>query len=174
MKLSRDQKRKKKLAARKKHGEIIQAYAGKKYHTDQYVPIHAATETAILEAYLGTERQLDDRQVVESLERLIRELRGEVFEAPAARFEGQTADGRWDDLVVCRIRDHWLTFFSRNPPLARHELCGVLRSILHSISIWHQKGGYLPYVERFLGRAGIRLHVRTKDVNSEAGVEVLD
>src|SRR5262245_53508810 len=75
--LSRDQKRKAKLAqrARKERAAEPLAYTGNRYKTDELVPLVHMTETAIYECHVLTGRLLTDRHVQAALERLVVGLR---------------------------------------------------------------------------------------------------
>jgi hypothetical protein len=87
--LSRDQKRKQKLAKRSRP-ERVQPYEGNKYKSDQFTPAVMQAEIGIYESYMMTGRRLTDRQVEKSLDYLIRELRGEQAAPPPT-----TPRSRW-------------------------------------------------------------------------------
>lgn len=160
-KLSRDQKRKKKLAKRAHHAESqsLQPYAGTKYRTDKYAPFFLETETGIYEAYVVTGRKLIDSQVQQSIRYLIRRLRGEQVALPEGHFHAVLDDGSKEDLVTHQIQEHWKFYVKTHPQLPKESMIGVLRTLLHSISLWTYRGGYLPYVERFLNKMGVRCKV---------------
>src|SRR5260370_27109118 len=75
--LSRDQKRKAKLAKEAKrsqpHSSLV--YEGSKYKTEELMPVFLHTEIGIYESYVMTGRQLTDRDVEAALEKLILSMR---------------------------------------------------------------------------------------------------
>src|SRR5438094_7091005 len=75
--MSRDQKRKAKLAKRTRSlpGPLALAYHGDKYKRDEFVSTFLATETGIYESYLCTDRGLTDPLVAAALEKLIVQMR---------------------------------------------------------------------------------------------------
>src|SRR5947207_12778197 len=75
--LSKDQKRKAKLAKRASRAPqpLAHAYSGNKYKTDELVPVFHRTEVGIYETFVMTNRQLTDRTVASALQKLVEQLR---------------------------------------------------------------------------------------------------
>jgi hypothetical protein len=158
--LSRDQKRKAKLAkeARKAREDTSPlAYEGKKYKRDDLVPVYLATETAIHEVFVITQRQLTDRTVRSALERLIVQMR----QGPLPPLEDtgslEVKEGQEEDGIIDNIRRHWAEDLEEWP--GTDDVIGVLRTTLNSIHIWGthsaQTRGYLNYLEGFLKKGGV-------------------
>jgi hypothetical protein len=157
--LSRDQKRKAKLtreARRAREDASPLAYEGKKYKRDDLVPVYLATETAILEVFVMTERRLTDRMVRAALEKLVLQLR----QGPLPPLEDtgtlEVIPGQEEDLIIRNIRRHWLDL---DPWPSTDDLIGVLRTTLNSVNVWSTRGaesrGYLHYIEGFLNKGGV-------------------
>jgi hypothetical protein len=180
-KLSRDQKRKQKLAKRaKSQAECIQPYVGTKYKSERFVEPLMRAEMGIYESYVMTDRQLTDAEVVASLEYLIRRLRGEQVEPPAQNPQTDGEDGQPEDLTAWRIQAHWDEFFADHPRPSNADLAGVLRTILNSVDVWSHRGpsarGYLHYLEGFMGKLGFEVEVlrgdEEVDLEGEPGDDV--
>lgn len=158
--LSRDQKRRQKLAKRARPSGI-QPYEGKKYRDDRWVPVIMAAEIGILESYKLTDEKLTDRQVSASLEYLVRQLRGTHPEPPKGNPQTDGADGQPEDLVASRIKDRWHPLFLQERRPAPDDLAGCLRTILSSIRTWSRpvpdSRGYLHFIEGFLAKGGVRV-----------------
>jgi hypothetical protein len=156
--LSRDQRRKAQLAAlarRAKRRPIATPYSGRKYQQDKWVPQTYATERAVYEVILITERQLTNDQVREAFGRLIEHLRGSL-PAPVAADEPETLFqlGREVDYLVWNIRRHWRTLFEEQGPVAREDLIGILRTLLYSIQTHAlhtgRARGYVSFLYHFM------------------------
>src|SRR5438105_1665873 len=107
-KLTRDQKRKKKLAKRARgEAERVTPYTGRKYRADFYLPIVFATESAINEVYMILDRNLSDGQVAASLTYLVKQLWEENPVLPPGNPTLTLPDGRTDDLIAEQIRRNW-------------------------------------------------------------------
>ncbi|HLA85860.1 MAG TPA: hypothetical protein VJL29_13805 [Thermoguttaceae bacterium] len=150
--------RKKKLERREANAPPL-AYDGNKYRKDRYVPIFLAAETAILEAFVITDRRMTDADVREGLTTLIEWLRKGLVPRLADLSAEQQAAYRAKDFLVSNILEHWKRLFERCPSVPRDVLVGVLRTTLSSIDCWGSKGprGYLLYIEDFLGKSGIEV-----------------
>jgi len=161
-KLSRDQKRKQKLASRAK-GERVQAYRGNKYKSERFVEALMQAEVGIYESYVITDRRLTDREVEKSLEYLILQLRGEQPEPPANN-PRVDLEGESEDMIAWRIKEHWAELFADKPRHSNSDLAGILRTILGSINVWSRQAaearGYLHYIEGFLGEMGVHVEVQ--------------
>jgi len=168
-KLSRDQKRKKKLAQRqKKVGHAVTPYEGGKYRNDKFVEVVFEAEVAIHEIDRVTQEALTDQQVKHSLEYLVRQLRGEMPPLPPGNPVMGEAEGEGEDLVTHRIRTNWEDLL---PKLGFHpsnsDLAGVLRTILDSLNTRTQMTpggrGYLDFLPGFLGQMGVETEVYEDD-----------
>jgi hypothetical protein len=170
--LSHDQKRKAKLkkrAARSRNHESL-AYTGQKYKTDEYAPIFLRTEVGIYESYVMCDRKLTDNEVEAAIERLVRQMR----EGPLPPLNETAAvtltEGGEEDLVIANIRRNWRIMEEQESLPGPDDLVGVLRTILHSISVWRSQSlhsqGYLHYIEGFLKKLGVSVSIRpaTSDV----------
>jgi hypothetical protein len=159
--LSRDQKRKAKLAKRaaKQPKASPLAYTGNKYKTDELTDVYLATETGIYEAFVMTQRQLTDDLIEEALEGLVLQMReGDLLPLePAATVE--VIPGQEADLVRDNVRRNWEHLFERRRHPGKEQVIGVLRTLLGSINVWRTPGkssrGYLHYLEGFLRKAGV-------------------
>jgi hypothetical protein len=156
--LSRDQKRKKKLAQRSKQ-DGVEPYEGRKYQAPQFAQALFQAEVAIHESDVATGRVMTDREVAKSLETFIRELRGEKA-PPAAAASGEAEAP--EDMVVWMIKNHWRDHFATNPRHSDTDLAGILRTILNSLRLRSARSigdrGYLDFLTGFLGQLGV--HVR--------------
>lgn len=158
-KLSRDQRRKQKLAKRRRVNRV-EPYEGNKYRSERFVEALSEAEIGIYESFVLSDRTLTDHQVRRSLDNLVLELRGEKFHMivdgnPQVRLE----DGEFEDMVCSLIKARWDEFFQDHPRHASSELAGILRSILNSIDCWSRPGpnsrGYLKYLEGFMSKLGV-------------------
>ncbi len=153
---NKDQKRKKKLAERKKKaGSEVTPYEGNKYRVPPYLDFLMAAEMGIHEADVISDREITDRDVKHHLEELVRELRGER----RRKVEGEGEEKALEHVVIARIRDHWQS--KRDSVMFRptdSDLAGVLRTIIDSLNVrTHMTPGgrgYLDYIEGFLGELG--------------------
>lgn len=154
-KLTKDQKRKKKRKElARAEQDLVRPYGGRKYRTEAYVPLTFATESAIREANVLCNRELDDDQVGEALVYLVQQLRGQNPEITPGNPIVTLDDGSVEDLIADNIRRHWKEHFATHPRLPTADLVGVLRTLLDSIAVWTWRGGYLEFLERFLAEAG--------------------
>jgi hypothetical protein len=163
--LSRDQKRKQKLAKRNRRVPDLPAlpYTGNRYKSPEFVEPLFQTEQGIYDIFMISGREITDDDVEEGLLELIDDLRAR----PAAEliFEAVPAEGEsLDASVAALILNHWhrLLDAGRLPP--RDDLIGILRTILGSVDVWRSKSmssrGYLNYLEGFMQKAGYRIIVR--------------
>jgi hypothetical protein len=159
--LSRDQKRKAKLAKEAKRSPRHEslAYEGNKYKTDELVPVFLSTETGIYESYVMSDHQLTDRDVEAAVERLILEMRAGPLPPFTESFDQGAGGEGTQDLVIWNIRRNWLQLFETQPHVGGDKLAGVLRTLLSSINTWSFPGpdsrGYLSYLKGFLKKAGV-------------------
>jgi len=168
--LSRDQKRKAKLkkrAERSRNHEPL-AYSGKKYKTDEFVPVIYRTELGVYQSYVMCERELTDDEVEGAIERLVIEMReGPLPPFPDADVINITEDGE-EDLVIMNIRLNWRIMEEKGTLPSRDDLIGVLRTILNSISTWRSQSlhsqGYLHYIEGFMKKLGVTVQPATPDL----------
>src|SRR5438128_533750 len=109
--LSRDQKRKAKLAkrAQKEPKASALAYTGDKYKTDALSDVYLATETALYESFVMTNRELTDDLVEAALERLVLQMREGDLPPFDAGKTIEVTPGREEDLVIDNIRRNWHT-----------------------------------------------------------------
>lgn len=168
--LSRDQQRKAKLAARaKKHPGPTpsMAYSGNTYRKDEYVPIVMHTEIGLIEADAVTGNRLTDRQVREALETIVRSLRADSLPPFDPGSPVRHVPGEETALITLMIRRNWSMLFERYPHPGNEVLAGVLRTMLGSISARTGAGmgprGFLSYLAGFLKKAGVQIQVRTED-----------
>ncbi len=158
--LSRDQKRKAKLAkqARRAPPTSPLAYRGNKYKTDELVPVFFQVETGIHEADVMTGRRLTDRTVAAALERLIAQLRQGPLPPLADTATLQYVEGQEEDLLVHNLRRHLQGLVETGRHPGAEKLLGVLKTLLGSVEVWctpsRHSRGYLSYVEGFLNKAG--------------------
>jgi hypothetical protein len=173
---SRDQKRKKKLAERRKKSHAVDAvvpYEGNKYREAKFSRLLFEAECAIREVDVVTGEEMTDTQVKESLEYFVRRLRGEDPEIPEdAAIDGDEDNPR-DYLSEC-IQEHWNDL---QPHLdfrpANADLGGVLRTIIDSLNtrtrVTPGGRGYLLYLGPFLEKAGFHIEPADDDDHSEEG-----
>jgi hypothetical protein len=160
--------REKRLAHRQQQAPL--AYTGRKYRTDELVPLHLATETAIFASYLCSSGVLTDRQIRRALERLILDIRRGVPVVPSELPDAiGYVRGDEENLVIDHIRQEYYRFFQTEPDPGRDNLVGALRTILGSIEVYTtanpQSRGYLEFLEDFLTQAGMKF--RVEDVPGE-------
>jgi hypothetical protein len=167
--VSHDQKRKAKLAKRASRAPLHEdlAYRGKKYQTEELVPVFFRTEQSIYEAFVMTERRLTDRAVEAAVVSLIRALRAGLL-PPLPDTDAIHLDQLSDEeLVTENIRRGWQDRFQTQPRPSVDKLVGVLRTTLGSIDVWKtagpESGGYLNYLEGFLNKMGVSVEMRPAD-----------
>jgi hypothetical protein len=156
--LSRDQKRKAKLAkeARKNRQGHSLAYDGSKYKTEALVPAYFQTELGIFQAHLITHRKLTDRVVAAALTKLVHQMRQGPLPPLEVSDRIEFAPGQEEELITRLIRQNWRDLPEPRPN--KDELIGMLRTTLNSIDVWSTPGpnsvGYLHYIEGFLKKQG--------------------
>ena len=169
--LSRDQKRKAKLkkrAARSPKHESL-AYSGSKYTTGAYVPILFRTEVGIYESFVMLGRELTDDDVEAAIVTLILRMReGPLPPLGESNEVTITEDGE-EELIIENIRRNWRILAEEGSLTIRDDLIGVLRTILHSISVWRSKSlhsrSYLTYIEGFLKKLGVSVEQADENFN---------
>jgi len=173
---SHDQKRKKKLAERRKKSQAVDAvvpYEGNKYREAKFSRILFEAECAIREVDVVTGEEMTDAQVKESLEYFVRRLRGEDPEIPEDAVTDRDEDNPRDYLSEC-IQEHWNDL---QPHLdfrpANADLGGVLRTIIDSLNtrtrVTPGGRGYLLFLGPFLEKAGFRIEPASDDHHIEEG-----
>lgn len=124
-----------------------------KFRKPKLTPVWLATETAIYEAYVVTERKLTDQVAIAAVERLVRQMKAGPLPAAADRviFDPEHVE----EFLIENIRRNWAERFSPLDRPTKDDVIGVLRSILFSIQTNMTPGprsqGYVHYLERFLG-----------------------
>lgn len=163
----REKQRKRQAEQKRRLAQPVSlAYTGNKFKTEELIPFHFCTETAIYECFVITGRKLTDHRVRAAAERLIAELRrGPLPELALDETLTLAADGE-ADLVVANIRHHWCRYVQQNPHPGRENAIGVLRTILGSIECWGsispQSRGYLQFIEGFCNKLGVRATLMTE------------
>lgn len=175
--LSRDQKRKHKLAKRnaRQSPSVSSAYTGNRYRSSDFVQPTFETEKGIYTAFVASGRKLTDAEVEEQIEGLITALRMKpaaelIYPSPETKAE--IPDG-W---VIISVLQYWEEMIDAGGLPVRDDLIGILRSILGSLQTWRSRSassrGYLHYLEGFLNEAGFRVEVANKDGSPIEGEEV--
>jgi hypothetical protein len=180
--LSRDQKRKVKLAkrAQKEHKASSLAYTGNKYKTDALSDVYLATETAIFESFVMTNRELTDDMVEAALERLVHHLRDADLPPFDLTKTIEVTPGLETDLVIDNIRRNWHQLFEQRQNPGTEQMVGAVRTLLGSIDVWRTPGkssrGYLRFVEGFVRKAGVSVSRYSEDLEpaEEPRDELLD
>jgi hypothetical protein len=169
--LSRDQKRKAKLAkdAKRSQTKISLAIHGDKYKTDELTPVYLATETGIHETDVMTGGKLTDHVVAAALTKLVQQLRQGALPPWEDKEEVELVAGQEEDLVIWNIRRNWTTMdWPGNLTME-----GVLRTLLGSIETWstpsRHSRGYLHFLAGFMRQAGVNV----RNVDPET-LETLD
>ncbi len=159
-KLSHDQKRKAKLAKRRdKAGPPeITPYEGSKYQAPRWTPFVYATEKAIYEVIVLSERRLTNDAVRRTFVELIYLLRSKVSAAlpegaPEVVFD--LADPV--PYLSYKIRLAWRTVQQESGPVRNDDWIGILRTLLNSIEAhaWNSGAsrGYVVFLENFIPKA---------------------
>ena len=167
--MSRDQKRKAKLKKRaeRSHKHESLAYTGKQYKTDEFAPIFYRTELGIYESYVIYDRELTDDEVEAAVERLVIQMREGPLPPYIESDVITITEGGEEDLIITNIRRNWQILEEKGELPVRDNLIGILRSILHSISIWRSQSlhsqGYLRYIEGFMKKLGVSVRQATQD-----------
>jgi len=159
--LSRDQKRKAKLAERDKRSrplEVFTPYSGRKYQVGRWTPVVFATEQAIHDVILESKRELLNSHVQKALVLLIDHLRnggppgmGDA-EATVPYSTGDAAE-----CVFFNVRKAWRTLADDGQVVAAADFIGIARTLLYSIeahaSNTSRPGGYVRFLEDFIPQA---------------------
>lgn len=163
--LSRDQKRKAKLAKRNCNATPVFAtpYAGDRFKSPKFVSPLFETEQGIYTAYVCSLRKLADVDVKRSLERLISDLRSR----PVTELLNRSQDAAEQDpqgIIEQFICLHWRDLANRGGLPPRDDLIGILRTLLGSVENWSTRSlesrGYLHFLEGFLTkRMGVRVEL---------------
>jgi hypothetical protein len=143
------------------------------FHSGPYLAAVWATETAIYETYLFTDRQLTDHVVKQALSGLMQQLRlGSVRQAAPGLCETPL-----EDLLVCRIRSNWDRM--AGPRCSDDEWCDILRCVRRSVETWSRPApdsrGYLKFLEGFLSDSDLNLaECSDEQILRELGVAWLE
>jgi hypothetical protein len=179
-KLSRDQKRKAKIAKKANRHEphLDLAYKGNKYKTDELTPVFFEAELGIHQADVATNRALTDQTVAKALTTLILQMReGPLPNLPKTLPLGETEESV-QDLIIFNIRHNWNDLFETAPRRGKETLIGVLRTLLGSIQTWRtpspQSRGYLAFVEGFINKAGASVRRVVDDADEQEDSWVTD
>ena len=166
--LSRDQKRKQKLAKRGvRERSCVSTPGTNRYRRPEFVEITYQTEVGIYEGYVVSGRKITDDDVEHDLNQLIVDLGGapvaELMYSPPDSEEEEPRRGHAGALILFRWRD--LREEGKLP--SRDDLIGVLRSILGSLQTWRTRSassrGYLNYLEGFMQKLGVSVQAVSKD-----------
>jgi hypothetical protein len=154
---SHDQKRKAKLAKRaeKQESTGVTPYSGRTYQSSAWTPHVYATESAIYEGIVQSQRRLTNEQVGKALVQLVLGLRKGLSPIPT---EGEPevpfAEGNEVAFLVWNIRRHWGLLFQERGPVATDDLIGILRTLLNSIEAhaWNTgpRLGYVDFLWKFM------------------------
>jgi hypothetical protein len=176
--LSRDQKRKAKLAkqAQKTRARMPPsplAYAGNKYKKDEYLPLVAEAEMAVHEVDVVSGKRLRDRHVKAALEQLVLQMREGRLEPldDALRLQ----EGGEAEAITVNIRRHWEAMSEEAGTFSKDEQIGVLRTLINSVETWTspnpESRGYLSFVEGFLKEEGLSARLISPEELDEAEEE---
>ena len=161
MKKSQQRKlEKKRKAEREKRKEKAAplAYHGRKYQTEALMPLLFATEGAIYEAFVLSQRTLTDHDVREALEQLVLQVRkGQIdLERAPQRLEGELRD-----IIKLNILMRWHDSLENSPHPGRDNLIGILRTVIGSVenhaTISRSSREYLKFIEGFMRKAGVHV-----------------
>lgn len=142
-KLTKDQKRAKKLKAKKKQSLSSQshdiAYGGNKFRTPDLIPVFHQIESTIF-SFATKDTSIDDRHIGKAVTNLVHENRGNE--------RGGHSSENTSSLEKA-ISEGVHTNFSG---IGRGQVVGVLRSILGSLHVYESSDnrGYLDFLEEFL------------------------
>lgn len=175
---SRDQKRKdkKKKAGKLRRGDSL-AYSGDKYKADDLAGLWMATETAIFEAFVLSDRKLLDRTVYEAVETLVKKLRANML-PPLSEDDLFFDEEHPAEFLIDNIRRHWEYHFDLEGHPHESDCIGVLRSILGTIELKKarepQSQKYLKYIAEFLTKtAGVTVNLLPDDEQTEEQLPTL-
>ncbi len=159
--LSRDQKRKAKLAERDQRSrelEVFTPYSGRKYHAGSWSPVVFATEQAIHDVILESKRELINSHVQKALVLLIDHLRNGG--PPGIGDEEEIvpySTGHAAESVFFNVREAWRTLADNGQVVAVSDFIGIARTLLHSIEAHARNtsrpGGYVRFLEGFIPQA---------------------
>jgi hypothetical protein len=168
--LSRDQKRKAKLASRgKRDSQASLAYTGNRFKKTQFTPLVFNTELGIHEADVMSHQKLTDSVVTAALEKLVLQLRQGPL--PAQEVGGEIRIGPDEDpeFIIWNVRRQWQILSEEGSHFSREDTIGVLRTLLSSVANWSSGGpqsrGYLHFLQGFMRKGGVS--VRVMDENME-------
>ena len=152
------------------------AYTGNKYRTEKYVFITLATETAIHEAHVVSDRSLTDSDVKTALIEMIGRLRkGPLPALEDLSDEEKRAFGK-NGFLIWSILSRWRMYFKEHGPLGKDTLIGVLRTILASVDFRGSNSpaanGYLEFLEDFLGQIGVNVHEISREEFEQLELDV--
>ena len=159
--LSRDQKRKAKLAERDKRSrelEVFNPYSGRKYQGGSWSPVVFATESAIHDMILVSRRELTNSHVQKALVLLIDHLRnggppGIGDEEAVVPY----STGHAAECVFFNVRQAWRTLADDGVVVAVSDFIGIARTLLYSIEAHghntSRPGGYVRFLEGFIPQA---------------------
>jgi hypothetical protein len=153
--LSRDQKRKAKLAKRAKKmapDEGITPYSGRKYQADEWASHVGATEKAIHETIKLSNRTLTNRHVKTAFVFIIEDIRnGSPALLPEDTPPVAYTSGVEVEYLIWNIRRHWRLLVEDIGPVRSDDFVGILRTLLYSIEAhaWHtgEHRGYVHFIE---------------------------
>jgi hypothetical protein len=157
--LSRDQKRRAKLAKREKkeaRSEWLTPYSGQKYQTPEWDKHVLLTEIAIYETIKIYKHSLTNGHVKAALVSLIVLIReGNPAILPENARGVIPVPGSEVDFLIWNIRLHWQILVERVGPVRTEDFVGILRTLLHSLQA-HARNtgehrGYVHFIEGFLG-----------------------
>ncbi len=163
--LSRDQKRKAKLAERDKRSrelDVFTPYSGRKYQADCWTPVVFVTERAIHDVILESNRELTNSHVRRALELLIDHLRRG---GPPGIGDGEEvvpfSAGHAAECVFYNVRKAWRAMADSGRIVPATDLIGIARTLLFSLEArGHHTGqsrGYVAFLEEFIPQC-IREH----------------
>ncbi|MFO0947617.1 MAG: hypothetical protein U1D30_17115 [Planctomycetota bacterium] len=159
--LSRDQRRRAKLAKRRTSSDAMDARRpiGDKYRKERFIQPMLHTELAILSTYIMSQKRLTDDVVKEGIKTLISQL-----DSGAVRFPPEDDPELFDspeltDFLIWSIGDQWRQMADQGEVVSTKDLIGILRTVLDSLEVWTTGGkgsrGYLIYLEGFVKKLGV-------------------
>ena len=151
------------------------AYTGNKYRTEKYVFIMLATETAINDAHVISDRSLTDNDVKTALIEMIGRLRKGPLPALEDMSEEEKQAFGKNHFLIWNILARWQSHFEKHGPVAKDALIGVLRTILGSVETHRSNSqsakGYLDFLEGFLSRIGVNVRQVSREEIEALGVD---
>jgi hypothetical protein len=164
--LSRDQKRKQKLAKRQSREPLRQspAYTGNRYKSEEFARPLFRTEGAIYEGYVMSDREMTDDAVELELQEIIAALR---VKSASELIYAKEREDRPPGYAAFRILSTWQLLLEERELPARDDLIGILRTILASLEVWRSRSassrGYLNYLEGFMNKMGVTVQRVTEE-----------